>query len=300
MMKFDVFNFPEDVSAIDYVRKCEDNFNEQLKKICYSVAEDRDIRAITLSGPTCSGKTTASDRLITELNKLGRKAKLISIDDFYRSRDELKKLGITDVEGVSAIDTELFAAVANDLVNLRCTKIPKYDFVTKSRPYAAEYTPDINDVYIFEGIQAVYPEVLACLADFSSVSVFINICEDMYVKNTLFEKNDIRLIRRIVRDYYHRDASVEYTMGLWENVRLNEEKNIFPYADSATFKINSLIPYEIFILGKDYLRLTADYTDHMPYHSLITDIRKRLSSVISDDFVVSMIPDDSLLREFIA
>jgi len=299
-MKIEILNYSDKKAAQEFVDFCECSFNNKLTSVCQKIAENDSIRAITLAGPTCSGKTTAASRITDELEKLGKKARLISIDDFYRPKAELQRLGITDVEGACAIDTDLFSSVASDLARFRETSIPTYDFVTKTRPYLTPYTPDDNDIYIFEGIQAVYPEILSCLTDFNSVSVFINVGEDLFVNGIAFDKNELRLIRRIVRDYHHRNADVAYTMGLWENVRLNEENNIFPHSENSDFKINSMIPYEVFILGQDFLTFTEGYTSDKPFYKLIVEIRNKLLSISDHCFELSMIPYNSLLREFIA
>ena len=46
----------------------------------------------------------------------------------------------------------------------------------------------------------------------------------------------LRLIRRLIRDYYTRGYNPEETLKLWENVRQGEEVNIFPYQDEAERK----------------------------------------------------------------
>ena len=67
-----------------------------------------------------------------------------------------------------------------------------------------------------------------------------------------FPAVDIRFYRRLVRDFYRREASPEFTFELWESVRENENKNIFPFTSLANININSTLCYEIGML-KPYL-----------------------------------------------
>lgn len=113
---------------------------------------------------------------------------------------------------------------------------------------------DESDVFIFEGIQALYPNVSSLLAKYPWASVFICASQGLTVGDAVFSPNEIRLMRRLVRDYARRDASPEYTLMLWETVRENEDEHIFPFAGAAGYNINSTMRYDAGIL-KPYLEL---------------------------------------------
>ena len=49
----------------------------------------------------------------------------------------------------------------------------------------------------------------------------------------------LRLLRRIVRDYETRGASVSHTLAMWDSVRQGEERWIFPYQEHADVIFNS-------------------------------------------------------------
>ena len=59
---------------------------------------------------------------------------------------------------------------------------------------------------------------------------------------------DCRLLRRIVRDARTRGTSARETIAMWDSVRRGEEKNIFPFQDSADVMFNSALLYEIAVL----------------------------------------------------
>ena len=139
-------------------------------------------------------------------------------------------------------------------------ELPIYDFKLGKQSGMRTIPVDDSDVFIFEGIQAVYQNFLDLIKDYSSTSVFICALEGIDLEGTVFEPNEVRLMRRIVRDYYKRGTDASKTFVLWETVRENEEKNIFPSASTAEFTINSTMPYEIGML-KPYLELILGEMD---------------------------------------
>ena len=297
-MIIDINRFQNQDSAKAFIDECENNFKITVESAAKLIAADKNCKAVTLAGPTCSGKTTAASLLIKALKDLGKNAKIISIDDFYYSHDVMESLGITDFEGVSAIDTALFKETARSLAEKKETLLPTYDFKTRMRASLLPYTPDDNDIYIFEGIQAIYPEILSCLDSFKTVSLYISVADKVEIGDVCFLPDEIRLMRRAVRDNYHRGTSVENTMVLWDNVRANEEANIFPYVGKENFSINSLIPYELFIVGKEFLFLSENYPSEGKSYSLVEGLRERLSKIMNEHFSISQVPENSLLWEF--
>ena len=59
---------------------------------------------------------------------------------------------------------------------------------------------------------------------------------------------DGRLIRRMVRDARTRGTSALETIERWPSVRRGEDKNIFPYQESADVMFNSALVYELAVL----------------------------------------------------
>ena len=56
---------------------------------------------------------------------------------------------------------------------------------------------------------------------------------------------DTRLIRRMVRDYKFRGYSAKDTIQRWPTVNLGEQKNIFPFQESADSIFNTSLIYEL-------------------------------------------------------
>ena len=245
---------------------CDIDFDRRLGELSRQVAQKGNgIKLIALSGPTCSGKTTAAAKLSETLFAYGRRVHIVSIDDYYLDRDILvarAKDGRVDFDSPDTINMDALALTVKEIFDDSedLVELPIYDFKLGKQSGMRTIPVDDSDVFIFEGIQAVYQNFLDLIKDYSSTSVFICALEGIDLEGTVFEPNEVRLMRRIVRDYYKRGTDASKTFVLWETVRENEEKNIFPSASTAEFTINSTMPYEIGML-KPYLELILGEMD---------------------------------------
>lgn len=292
-----IYKTKEEAAA--FCSACEEQFETRLHAISTEIAGLSELRCVTLSGPSCSGKTTTAAKLTGEIERAGRRARVLSIDDFYLDSEEMQRRGITDFEGADSLDLAYFASTVEAISAGEKVLLPTFDFPQRKRIAYTEYQPDERDIYVFEGIQAIYPQITRILEPFGYKSIYISVEQGANVCGTGFDKNEIRLMRRIVRDFYHRDSSPHYTMALWDSVRSNEEKNIFPYVGGCDYVINSMLPYEIFLIGRYFLRITDDYPAVGPHYDWIQDLRGRLWQFSESAVDVSMIPMGSVFREFI-
>ena len=112
-----------------------------------------------------------------------------------------------------------------------------------------------------------------------------------------FPTTDNRLLRRIIRDNRTRGYSVSATLAAWGNVRIGEEKYIFPYQDEADVTINTALIYELGVL-KTYVEPLLYSVDE---ESLYYEEAKRLLNILRLILPIpsESIPADSIIREFI-
>ena len=68
--------------AYHFVMDCEAALENALHHAAQTVLTDG-CEILTISGPTCSGKTTTSDRLMQKIKEAGHRAVLFSFDDFF-------------------------------------------------------------------------------------------------------------------------------------------------------------------------------------------------------------------------
>ena len=281
-----------------FVLTCEREFEEHLDNSIKEVCSVAGLKTVALSGPTCSGKTTAAGKLVEDFSKHGRRVHIISIDDFFKDTSNLKKGDESpDFDSIDALDLDEFVRCTEAILEGKTARIPKFDFISGSRSGYYEIDPDENDLYIFEGIQAIYPEITSVLSSSRGESLCICPQSSLDVGGTVFEPNEIRLMRRIVRDYNFRGASPEYTFFLWENVRKNEDKNIFPYIGSCDVKIDSTIPYEINVLSQFLRPLLKTVEKSSKYYGIATKIEEKIEGI--EEIPSIFIPDGSLYYEFI-
>lgn len=295
MITIDV-NINSAKSAKDYVEFCEKEFEKMLADAVGTVISPVAPKIITVSGPTCSGKTTTSAKLTDLLERNGYGARVLSIDDFYR--DNIRSEENPDFESAAAIDLEYFGECVEKLFCGKKVYLPTFDMKTGVRAALTEYLPSPDDIFIFEGIQAVYPEVTSVLKPFGYKSVFINVADGAVANGVLFSKEDIRLFRRIVRDEKFRATDAYRTFRLWEDVRKNEESNILPYSANFDCKINSFLPYELFVIGK-YLIPALESVPMLEYLPRADEITNKIKKVTNEYITENMIPFGSVFREFI-
>ncbi len=252
---------------------------------------------MTLAGPTCSGKTTTSYILEHEFEKRGLTVKIISIDDFYRDRWDISDDEIPDYESISAIDFPIFEDCVNKILKKQTLMLPTFDFKQGIRSQWTPYTPLEHEIVIFEGIQAIYPEILATLPKEVSKSIYISVDDDVMAYGTHFNKREVRFYRRLVRDYLFRNASPTRTLELWTGVVENEDKNIIPNGKHADYIINSFLAYELGVI-KPYLleKIVYDMNNEQEatlYRTILNEFQN--IPVIPSAFV----PEKSVFREFI-
>jgi uridine kinase len=296
-------SFASKEEARAFVEIHESDFEKRLDEIAEKVCADRSIRLVALSGPSCSGKTTTANKLIRELKARGRKVHVVSIDDFFFDKERLAELaeengdGKIDYDSIRTIDFDALVECVKEIFSDGKTLVPRFDFKEGRRIGYVEYDPDEDDLFIFEGIQAIYPEITAIFKQYPSVSVYICAESGVRIDDKIFEPNEIRLLRRLVRDYNFRASSPEFTMYLWDSVRSNEDANIFPHVDGCDMKIDSTLAFDVNIL-RPYLE---EILQKMPEDNEFIEGARRIIEKIKDIEPVSKeyLSEDSLYNEFI-
>ena len=281
--------------------------NEALHEKRFSQVADmvcqRNVRVVMLAGPSSSGKTTSANRLATQLRVHGKKPVLMSLDDYYLDRDKILPGpdGQLDLEHINTIDTALFRTHIAALLAGEEIAIPTFDFKTGRRQWNGHKLSLHKDtVVIVEGLHALNPALLPDNVDTNDLF-------RLYVTPTLPLNLDdhnriatsyLRLLRRIVRDYETRGATVERTMSMWDSVRRGERIWIFPYREMADVIFNSSTLYELPVLKKHIFPLLTAVQPESEYYEEVRSIVKILNYVMEAD-VDDEIPHTSLVREFI-
>ena len=276
------------------VSKWENRFVDSIKRIVDDICKKKSIRFVTLTGPTCAGKTTTAALLSKFFKEKGKSARVISVDDFYG--EFANDRSDVNFESIEAIDMECFTDCIEKIMNKEDTKIPVFDFVTQSRSGYVDFPYEENGIVIIEGIQTLYPEIRKILPRETTKRIFIDV-EKLVAYGVIFNKQYIRYCRRVVRDFQFRNSSLKRTINLLRNVAENEHDNIYPFRKLADYKVSSLMPYGINVI-KDYLLNRIPYDQNDPIEMrVLKKLKEDLKKVptMSEKFV----PADSVYREFI-
>ncbi len=288
----------EEASAL--VHESEARFSASMDGLITHLLRDDHAECITLSGPTCSGKTTMANKLTEAITRAGKCAVVLSIDDFFKNRVLPKSTEYTvDYDSVNAIDLDYLATCVGKMLRGENTPLPQFDFVSGIRTESREYIAAPDDIIVFEGIQAVYPEVVSLFREYRYKSICISVSEPISVNGTVFTPEEIRLSRRIVRDFRTRSADPDFTLHIWGSVRDNEEKNIYPYMDGCDYRINSLMAYEPFMIAPHLLPLLDRVGEDSPYFLQAKKLREKYRCVEGAEISSDLLPADSLYREFL-
>ena len=297
-------NKPTSMTVEEWVRACENDFSDRLDQVAKTLCAS-EWKLIRLSGPTCSGKTTAANLLIHRFARMGKRLHLVSIDDFYYDKEILHATaadpdsGKVDYDSVKTIDLQELDRFITDVFTKEQSLCPIFDFKEGRRVGYRALESGKDDVFVFEGIQAVYPEVTALIeaSGHDSIGVYIAPRETLEAGGEFFAPNEIRLLRRLVRDYNFRGTDPDFTFGLWHGVRANENAHIFPSAPDCACQIDSTQPYEIGVL-KPYLeRILPTVPAESENRSEADRILRKIARVepISDTLILP----GSLYKEFI-
>ena len=274
--------------------------NSKILNAASKIIEKGNVKIVLIAGPSSSGKTTTTNKLCLALRSRGRNPKMISMDDFFKNREEtpLDEFGNKDYESIDALDLDLFNEKMSDLLSLKETIMPEYNFITGEKEFKKTMQLEENDILLIEGIHAMNPRLLTNIPDEFKIKIYLSALNDLNIDRSVrISTTDNRLLRRIVRDNRTRGHTVNHTLEAWAKVRNGEEKYIFPYQDMADITINTALTYEIGVL-KVYvepLLYSVDITS--PYY----DEAKRLLNFLRLFLPIPSeeIPNDSILREFV-
>ena len=287
----------------EFIEICDRELDSLLESAVAKICNGwKECRVLGLTGPTCSGKTTAAKKLIRHLEDEERRVVTVSLDDFFKdtfSRKELENADVTklDFDSPDTLDTELLGEFLDEIFAKGRAKKPIFDFVSGERARYEELELDGDDVLLLEGIQVVYPAVLSVIEAHGGRILCVRPESGIEIAGKRFEPDFIRLCRRLVRDANFRGAAPDFTLGLWDSVRRNEEENIFPQMSRCDVRIDTTLAYELNVLVPYLRRILPEIDENNRYYKQSREILKLLEDVEGiESFVISA---DSLYKEFV-
>jgi uridine kinase len=262
--------------------------------------KSEEIDVILISGPSSSGKTTFSKRLTIQLLSRGINPFPLEMDKYFvdRLKTPVDENGELDFETVEAVNREQLSRDVKKLVEGEEVQLPEYDFQTGTSGKGEIIQLRPGQIIILEGIHGLNPDILTGFPPSSTFRIYVSALTQLNLdRHNRISTTDTRLIRRIVRDARERGYSAMDTINRWESVRRGEKRYIFPFQDYADVMFNSALVYELAALKP----LAEPLLRQVPHSSLAQIEAKRLLAFL-EWFLpldIEMIPDNSILREFI-
>jgi uridine kinase len=289
-------------SSGDIIKISEALHEKKIAEIANLIHERKDkVKIVLIAGPSASGKTTFSKRLMVQLAVNGLKPTMISLDDYFVDRELTPKdeKGEYDFEAIEAIDVEFFNQQLNELFSDRIVELPKFNFTVGQKfPSGKKLQLLPGSILIVEGIHGMNPDLVPHIAEGNTFKIFISALTQISIDDqNHISTTDNRLIRRMIRDSKYRNYTAQDTIRRWSSVRAGEDKNIFPYQENADIMFNSALIYELAVLKKYAEPLLKAVTESQPEFSESNRLLKFFSYFKPIDDLE--IPPTSLIREFL-
>lgn len=274
---------------------------QKIVEIVQKIRAKRSVKFVLVAGPSSSGKTTFANRLAIQLAAYGYHAHIISVDNYYVDRESTPRdeNGDYDYEALEAVDLKLFNSQLKEMLAGGTVQMPRYDFKTGRKVFdqpPVRLGPE--DILVIEGIHCLNDQLTFAIPSEVKFKIYISALTQLNVdSHNRVSTADGRLVRRMVRDFRTRATPAVGTLARWGSVRRGEEKNIFPYQESADVVFNSAMAYELSILKSYAQPLLFSVPEDSPVYPEAKRMLKFLDYFLPcrSDFV----PINSILREFI-
>ena len=274
---------------------------KNIGQVAEKAVKDPDRRIVMIAGPSSSGKTTFSHRLSTQFAALGYNPHPISVDNYFRNREEypLDENGQPDFEALGCVDIPQFNEDMNALLSGKTIELPRFNFKTGKREYKGEMLKlGKKDILVIEGIHCLNDAMSSELPKDSKFKIYISALTQLNVdEHNRIPTTDGRLIRRMVRDARTRGASAMHTIGMWPSVRRGEDQYIFPFQEEADVMFNSALIYELAVLKPYAESILFGIPKDVPEYVEAKRLLKFLDYFIGVS--TEVIPKNSLMREFV-
>ena len=285
---------PQELAALS-----EAHYHDQIESIADEVLAAGH-RIVMLTGPSAAGKTTSAHKIARAVAARGHNSRVLSLDDFYIGEGKYPKNpdGSDDYESLEALNLAELHSCLKGLYTTGVCDAPVFDF-TKQQPSGTQHIDARDGVVIIEGLHALNPALTEELPDDAALCLYAGLREeyaDAHDSRCLATR-DIRLARRIVRDYLFRGHGAAFTLGLWGHVCAGEDRFIKPYKPRANLLLDTTHTYEVC--------LWRTVLDAMPADPALTATQARQLEALRRRFAefpalgTELVPENSLLREFI-
>lgn len=286
------------------IQAVEANCDRQFVEIAAEVKARKEVKLILIAGPSSSGKTTFAKRLQVQLESLGFKPEVLSVDNFYKAWQDITPEGPhkVDWEALESLNLEQLNEALVTLMSGQEATIPEYDMKTSTPMDQAHWgkmqLKGSKGVLIMEGIHCLNPALTPAVPKDQKFNIAISPISALQLDAThVLSSSTIRKCRRMVRDYLNRGRPVLTTLRQWPAIAAGEVNNIYPHQGNADIVMNSEISYEMCVLKVHIEPLLKTVRSTEPEYSEVCRLLSTLEQFIA--LPTNIIPPQSLIREFI-
>lgn len=300
----------KDGKLSEIIKLSEKAYAEDIKIASEMILDRKDkLKMVIITGPSSSGKTTTTIKIEQILSKKGLSFAPLNVDNYFfdlelHPKDEF---GDYDFETPQALDLDLINEHLIKLTKGEKVIVPFYDFKTgKRHSEGSEMQIRKDQILLLDSLHGLYPKMTEGISEEKKFRLYLEPLMQMKgIDGRYIRWTDIRLMRRMLRDWAFRAYNPKQTLEHWHYVRSSELRNIIPYIGTTDYIISSAMPYEISIYKPKLIKLFEQWVKDYIDDPLKEDAYNRSSRIlellqsidsIEDD---SVIPKDSVLREFI-
>lgn len=286
--------------SFELIKLAEALHEKKIAQIADAIAEKRP-KIVFISGPSSSGKTTFSKRLQIQLLVDGIRPEVLSMDDYFVNRVDTPRdeNGNWDFEDVHAVDLPFFRQQMHDLLDGKEIDLPTYDFAKGERVFEGRKLKLQKDsVLVIEGLHALNPIILPDVERSLTFKIYVSALTTINIDNhNWIPTTDIRLLRRVVRDYKYRGYSAKETIARCPSVIRGEQKWVYPFQEEADVMFNSALIFEFAVLKRHAEPILSEVPKFCEEYTEAHRLLKFLQYFIP--VPEKEIPPTSLLREFV-
>lgn len=296
----------------------ERSLDEAAGKVMGRLNKGDKLRMMWVSGPSSSGKTTTTVKLTERLEKQGLRFLMLNLDDYFWSLVEHPTDWINDrnYETPEALDIQLLNSHLKMLLNGDAIEKPVYSFKEGRRTTSKPVKLEKDQILLLDCLHGLYPPITEGIDASAQFRLYIETQNVMYEGDGKSKRmtsfTDVRLVRRMLRDAYHRNHSPLLTILHWHYVRAGELFSIIPLNGLADHSVNGGFPFDLpalrpFFIGKDGLLPKpedfASYEGFLDARIRYERVKKLLESVAGLEkqqvTAYDIIPGDAVVREFV-
>ena len=283
-----------------FVLRCEEVFHDKISSAAASILMNKSQKPIVcLTGPSGSGKTTTAMRLREYLENLGVKVCMLSMDNFFLPLDQ-RPPEASDWESPYCVNRQWLIDDIHRLMDGELVKLPVYNF---KDGIVGGYKPmqgDKDAIIIAEGIHMLNPLIFDELKNEATGVYVAPRTRIITEKDRIVRPEQLRVARRMIRDYQGRGHSLRQTVERAESVDRGEENYIKPYKSNAAIHIDSFHDYEPCILMK-YMEEIPSFRTELSDEFLAAHGLTEMMAVAQSvpPLHTPYVPRNSIVREFV-